>query len=224
MCGRSWRSPARRASARASPVRRGRGRASGAPNRAMVLLDKVVPGDAHVFLRGNPGSRGAMVPRRFLQVLSRGERKPFADGSGRLEVARAIASPDNPLTARVMVNRIWLQLFGQGLVKTPSDFGVRAELSSHPKLLDHLAAGICREWLVYEAAHPLIVCRPPTNRARPLTPVLSTVAPSPTRTGLRRLPETPEAERSLGKNRRARSTSNRFAVADDDSVARLAHH
>ena len=112
----------------------------GAPNRAMVLLDKSSPGDAHVFLRGNPGSRGAKVPRRFLQVLSRGERKPFADGSGRLEMARAIASPDNPLTARVMVNRIWLQLFGQGLVKTPSDFGVRAELPSHPKLLDHLAA------------------------------------------------------------------------------------
>ena len=112
----------------------------GAPNRAMVLLDNSSPGDAHVFLRGNPGSRGAKVPRRFLQVLSRGERKPFADGSGRLEMARAIASPDNPLTARVMVNRIWLQLFGQGLVKTPSDFGVRAELPSHPKLLDHLAA------------------------------------------------------------------------------------
>ena len=112
----------------------------GAPNRAMVLLDNSSPGDAHVFLRGNPGSRGAKVPRRFLQVLSRGERKPFADGSGRLEMALAIASPDNPLTARVMVNRIWLQLFGQGLVKTPSDFGVRAELPSHPKLLDHLAA------------------------------------------------------------------------------------
>ena len=106
----------------------------------MVLLDKSSPGDAHVFLRGNPGSRRAKVPRRFLQVLSRGERKPFVDGSGRLEMARAIASPDNPLTARVMVNRIWLQLFGQGLVKTPSDFGVRAELPSHPKLLDHLAA------------------------------------------------------------------------------------
>ena len=65
----------------------------GAPNRAMVLLDKSSPGDAHVFLRGNPGSRGAKVPRRFLQVLSRGERKPFADGSGRLEICLLYTSP-----------------------------------------------------------------------------------------------------------------------------------
>jgi len=130
----------------------------GAPNRAMVLLDKLSPDDAHVFLRGNPGSRGAKVPRRFLQVLSRGERKPFTDGSGRLEMARAIASPDNPLTARVMVNRVWLQLFGQGLVKTPSDFGVRAELPSHPKLLDHLAVEfVSNGWSIKQLIRSIIL-------------------------------------------------------------------
>ena len=60
----------------------------------------------------------------------------MGDGSGRLELAKAIASPDNPLTARVMVNRIWMHHFGQGLVRTPSDFGLRSEPPTHPELLD----------------------------------------------------------------------------------------
>ena len=113
----------------------------GAPNRAMVLLDNAQPHNPRIFLRGNPGSKGAAVPRRFLAVLSGKERRPFEGGSGRLEMARAIADPQNPLTTRVMVNRVWQRLFGSGLVKTPSDFGVRAEPPSHPKLLDFLTAG-----------------------------------------------------------------------------------
>ena len=112
----------------------------GAPNRAMVLLDNASPHNPRIFRRGNPGMKGDAVPRRFIAALSHGERKPFVEGSGRLEMAEAIADPGNPLTARVMANRVWQRLFGSGLVITPSDFGVRAEPPSHPKLLDFLAA------------------------------------------------------------------------------------
>ena len=79
------------------------------------------------------------MPRQFPAVLSPDDRKPFTDGSGRLELARAIASKDNPLTARVIVNRVWQYHFGFGLVRTPSDFGVRGEKPTHPELLDWLA-------------------------------------------------------------------------------------
>jgi hypothetical protein len=112
----------------------------GAPNRAMVLLDNASPHNPRIFRRGNPGMKGDTVPRRFIAALSHGERKSFVEGSGRLEMAKAIADPANPLTARVMVNRVWQRLFGSGIVITPSDFGVRAEPPSHPKLLDFLAA------------------------------------------------------------------------------------
>jgi hypothetical protein len=93
-----------------------------------------------IHLRGNHKDLGDEVPRRFLSVLSEGETKPFAEGSGRLELAQAIASRDNPLTARVMVKRIWHQLFGRGIVGTPSNFGLLGERPTHPELLDHLAS------------------------------------------------------------------------------------
>ncbi|MGY8673344.1 MAG: DUF1553 domain-containing protein, partial [Verrucomicrobiia bacterium] len=78
-----------------------------------------------VYLRGNPLTLGDEVPRQFLGLLSGSDRQPFARGSGRLELANAIVDPANPLTARVIVNRVWMHHFGQGLVKTPSDFGLR---------------------------------------------------------------------------------------------------
>ncbi|MFO0952479.1 MAG: DUF1549 domain-containing protein [Isosphaeraceae bacterium] len=86
----------------------------GSPPRAMVLVDAPQPTEPRVLLRGNPGRPGKAVPRRFLKVASVSERKPFTQGSGRLELARAIASPQNPLTARVFTNRVWLQHFGGG--------------------------------------------------------------------------------------------------------------
>ncbi len=116
-----------------------RANGAGAPPRAMVLQDAVTPLEPHVFLRGNPNNPGEAVPRRFLTVLSNGEPKPFHEGSGRLELAKSIVDRKNPLTARVLVNRIWMHHFGTGLVRTPSDFGLRSSPPSHPDLLDHLA-------------------------------------------------------------------------------------
>jgi hypothetical protein len=110
-----------------------------APPRAHVLNDLPKPQEPVVFLRGNPGNRGPAVPRQFPEIASGAARKPFTDGSGRLELAKAIASPENPLTARVMVNRVWIGHFGHGLVRTPSDFGLRSDPPTHPELLDWLA-------------------------------------------------------------------------------------
>lgn len=106
---------------------------------SMGLVDKPEPVEPHIFLRGNPASRGDRVPRQFLQALAGEERRPFENGSGRLELAEAIADQANPLTARVWANRVWGHLLGQGLVDTPSDFGVRSDPPSHPELLDWLA-------------------------------------------------------------------------------------
>jgi hypothetical protein len=92
-----------------------------------------------------------------LQVLSPSNAAPFSEGSGRLQLARCIASAENPLTARVMVNRIWQQHFGRGLVSTSSDFGRRAEGPSHPALLDYLADHFVREGWSMKKLHRLIL-------------------------------------------------------------------
>ncbi len=95
--------------------------------------------DAYIQAYGDPKSKGPTVRRGFLQILG-GEKVPDgAKGSGRLLLANAITDADNPLTARVMVNRIWHHHFGAGLVKTTSDFGVRGSPPTHPELLDYLA-------------------------------------------------------------------------------------
>ncbi|MCE9533169.1 MAG: DUF1553 domain-containing protein, partial [Planctomycetes bacterium] len=92
-----------------------------------------------IYLRGNHQKPGPEAPRHFLSVLSPGEPAPFAQGSGRLELAQAIVNPANPLTARVIVNRVWQQHFGRGIVGTPSNFGKLGEPPTHPELLDYLA-------------------------------------------------------------------------------------
>ena len=107
---------------------------------AMTLAEEDQPFDPYVFLRGQQGHRGPQVPRQFLAVVAGPERKPFANRSGRLELAQAIVSPTNPLTARVIVNRVWSHHFASPLVKTPSDFGLRADPPTHPELLDWLSA------------------------------------------------------------------------------------
>ncbi len=95
--------------------------------------------DMPVFIRGNPANKGEVAPRRFLKVLAGDQPPTFKQGSGRLELAEAIASPGNPLTPRVMVNRIWQHHFGKGLVGTPDNFGKLGDTPSHPELLDFLA-------------------------------------------------------------------------------------
>jgi hypothetical protein len=128
-----------------------------APPRAMCLTDSSAPQPQRIFLRGNPDAPGAVVPAEFLKVLSGPDRKPFTQGSGRLELARAIASRDNPLTARVMVNRVWLEHFGAGIVRTPSDFGMRADPPTHPELLDWLAVQFMNDGWSLKKLHRLIM-------------------------------------------------------------------
>ncbi len=110
-----------------------------APPRAMALVDAPKPHDPRVFVRGDPNRPGDSVSRRYLAVLSEREPPSFTDGSGRLELAREITGRSRHLLARVMANRIWLHHFGEGLVRTPGDFGVRGSPPSHPRLLDRLA-------------------------------------------------------------------------------------
>lgn len=111
--------------------------------------------DLNIFIRGDPEREGPKAERRFLHILSQNEPEPFRSGSGRGELADAIASQRNPLTARVMVNRIWGAFFGKPLVPTPSNFGHSGLPPSHPELLDDLAArfmnnGWSVKWLVRE--------------------------------------------------------------------------
>ena len=117
----------------------------GSPPKGMVLFDKPSPVEPVVFIRGNQGNRGAKVPRQFLEVVSGVNRTPFKQGSGRLEAAQAIVSDKNTLTSRVWVNRVWAHVFGNPLVKTPSDFGVRSDPPSHPELLDFLASNLMED-------------------------------------------------------------------------------
>jgi len=128
----------------------------GAPARAMTLDEKSTPHNARVFIRGNPGTPGEEVPRQFISILSPDDRQPYEDG-GRLELANDIASKDNPLTARVFVNRVWAGHFGAGLVRTPSNFGLRGDPPTHPELLDWLARAFVADGWSLKRLHRLIV-------------------------------------------------------------------
>jgi cytochrome c553 len=129
----------------------------GAPARAMALEDKPSPEDSHILKRGNPGNPGELAPRRFLEILSQPGDHNFTNGSGRLELAEAITRTDNPLTARVYVNRIWLHHFGEGLVSTPGDFGIRTEEPVQRDLLDFLAASFIEHGWSTKYLHRLIL-------------------------------------------------------------------
>lgn len=99
--------------------------------------------DVKIYLAGDPKKKGEIAPRAFPAIFTSGERRAFEPaGSGRRELAEAIASSANPLTARVMANRVWAGHFGVGLVRTLSNFGQLGERPSHPELLDYLAVSL----------------------------------------------------------------------------------
>lgn len=128
-----------------------------APPRAMVVQDADQPYEPRIFVRGNPTQQGRRIPRQFLAILSPENRAAFGTGSGRLDLARAIASTQNPLTARVIVNRVWMYHFGEPLVATPSDFGKRSTAPTHPELLDHLATRFMQEGWSLKKLHRWIM-------------------------------------------------------------------
>ena len=132
-----------------------------AASRAMVMVDSEVLYDPVIFQRGDPGQRGAPVARRFLKALSKSDRKAFGNGSGRLDLADAIGSPENPLTARVWANRVWMHHFGEPLVENPSDFGLRTKRPVQHELLDLLAATLMENGWRTKPLHELIM----TSRA-----------------------------------------------------------
>ena len=127
------------------------------PPRGMVLWDAPTPVEPVIYIRGNPGRPGKQVSRHFLQAVGDLGGKRFKKGSGRLELAEDIASPQNPLTARVIVNRVWMHHFGTGIVRTASDFGVRGTPPSHPELLDYLASRFMHEGWSLKKLHRQIL-------------------------------------------------------------------
>ena len=129
----------------------------GAPGEAMVVQDSEAPKDSYVFKRGDKNNKGEIVPRQFLDILTAGERRPYVDGSGRYEFAQSIATKENPMTARVAMNRTWLKHFVEGFVSTPDDLGNMSEKPSHPELLDYLAADFMENGWTMKRIHRLIV-------------------------------------------------------------------
>jgi len=113
--------------------------------------------DAHVFLRGDPKKLGKTVPRGFPRVLAGEGQERIIEGSGRLQLADWLTRADNPLTPRVMVNRIWQHHFGEGLVRTPNDFGARGDRPDCPELLDYLATRFVKSGWSVKAMHRLIM-------------------------------------------------------------------
>lgn len=154
------------------------------PGAEVVAIRDAAVGDTNLLLKGDPRQRGTIVPRRFPLVLAGDGQKPLGQvtkQSGRLELARWIADARHPLTARVMVNRLWLRLLGRGIVDTPNDFGTQGDAPTHPELLDHLADRFVKSgWSMKAVLRDVVLSRTyqqgvktsPDNRAADLENVL----------------------------------------------------
>ena len=131
------------------------------PEMVNSVVEKKKPTDLRIHIRGSIDNLGEIAPRGVLQVANYGPALQMPAGnSGRLELANWVVDPDNPLTSRVMVNRIWHWLIGEGLVRTVDNFGTRGELPSHPKLLDHLAVQfIDEDWSVKKLIRSIVLTR-----------------------------------------------------------------
>jgi mono/diheme cytochrome c family protein len=128
------------------------------PDDALHIVREGKPTDLNVFVRGNVESKGPLVPRRFLRVLSSGQPWELGGASGRRELARAITDPENPLTARVVVNRAWGLVLGEPLVATSSNFGRLGQRPTHPELLDDLAVRFVeRGWSLKRLLRELVL-------------------------------------------------------------------
>jgi cytochrome c553 len=127
---------------------------------AMGVQDRDEPVDSPLYIRGELDQPAEFVPRGFVQVISDGTPPPVSEGSGRRELADWLASRENPLTARVMVNRVWLHLFGRGLVPTPDNFGAAGQPPSQPELLDFLAVSFMdQSWSVKSLIRRIVLSR-----------------------------------------------------------------
>ncbi|MCH2612094.1 MAG: DUF1553 domain-containing protein [Pirellulales bacterium] len=130
---------------------------AGAAARAMTMVDSEQPYAPVIFQRGDATMRGNPVPRQFLAIASPDGQRPFEDPSGRLGLANAISAENNPLTARVWVNRIWMHHFGSPLVENPSDFGLRTKQPIYHEVLDYLATQLIRHGWRTKPLHKLIM-------------------------------------------------------------------
>ena len=110
-----------------------------------------------IHLRGRYDRLGDVAPRRFPRLLAGDDQKPITEGSGRLQLANWIASGDNPLTARVMVNRLWQHHFGEGIVRTPNNYGKLGTPPTHPELLDFLSHRFVESGWFMKAMHRAIM-------------------------------------------------------------------
>ena len=143
------------------------------PSRFAMGSQDRDPRDVRVHLRGDHKNLGPEVPRRFLQILAGKDQPPILEGSGRLQLADRLVDPRNPLTARVMVNRIWKHHFGEGLVRSVDNFGQTGDRPSHPELLDYLAHRFMREgWSVKAVQRLILLSSTYRMSGRPEAPAL----------------------------------------------------